>query len=715
MAPHSKFVLAASVLVAFAVNAADEVVVNLDVRHSVNGVSEFDRSRFMLVHAGLNENDWDSNQMRQSFLEEYDVYLGRNNGALPWFLSQTTEHASKSGWIDHISLESQGDRVKSNYSTSTAAHALEGRVANHMIGGQMNMYPNGQQNGDGFALGSYEAFADYIDGFLSYFYGEGGVTGEPKPAMVEVVNEPFVKANQYSTTKQNIAELHNVVADKVKVSHPDVMVGGYTAAHPAFEAADFALWENNWKMFIDVAGEKMDFFSTHLYDYLAPEDHFDPTKTQYRSGSNVEAILDMIEHYSMLTLGEVKPFAISEFGSFEPIEGNEPWSPETNWSDVRSFSSILMQLMERPDRMLQAMPFVVLKAEWGRSQQTGHPYGPRLLRQRFEDPNDSGNEWVYSELILFYELWKNVNGIRIDTTSEDQDVQVDAYVDGKKLYLILNNLELEAKPVDLRFVSKVLNPVVSVHSKETYAEDGVPKLRAIEYSNYPTSLTVEANATMIIEYEFAEDLVIDESSEESKHYATSYLKPIVADQRIDFEINGVTIPEHGEAVLRIGMGRAHGRSLSPILLVNGEAVPVPSDWRGYDQSTRSSFFGVIEISVPKALLQENNTISLEYPDSSGHVSSVCMQVWAFSSAVRDTEISAMQTFDYEYDGDRELFEVRTFGEIGKEYTVIESTNLSDWAVAGESKPGEWRWVEFEVDGSENKFLKLIESDREQPE
>ena len=692
------------------VSNADVVTVNMNVQHSVNGVSEFDRSRFILVHAGLHENDWDSDQMRHDFLTDYDVYLGRNNGALQWHLSQTTEDPSRSGFIDHSVLESRGDDSKANHAADTASHLLEHRIANHMIGGQMNMYPNGQINANNFGLGSYEAYADYFERFLTYFYGSGGATGEPKPAMVEVVNEPFVKASQYQTTKANIAELHNVVANKVKETHPDVMVGGYTAAHPQFEDNNFGLWDANWKMFIDVAGENMDFYSIHLYDYLAPESHHNPANTQYRSGSNIEAILDLIEHYSMLALGEVKPFAISEYGSFEPITGGEPWSPETNWSDLRSFSSILMQLLERPDRVLQAMPFVVVKAEWGRNQSTGYPYGPRLLRQRFEDPSDSGNDWVFTELIKHYQLWQNVKGTRVDTTATDQDLQVDAYVDGKHLYLILNNLELEAKTVDLKFIEREKFPIVSAYTKHSYAIDQIPRLEETHYNGAPSQVDVAANATMIIEYEFEHGLTIDQQSGESKYYATTYLKPITSNQEIPFQINSVNVPEHGEAILRLGVGRDHGKTLNPQVNINGSAVEVPDDWRGYDQNTRSKFFGVLEIPVPIELIQTNNEVAIEFSDSGGHVSSVSMQIWEFSSSIRETNIEPIEGFSYQYDQINKRITLRAFGETSKAYTVEESDDMTNCTDASETRIGKWDWLEFDVSGDSKKFLRIRSKD-----
>ena len=61
------------------------------------------------------------------------------------------------------------------------------------------------------------------------------------------------------------------------------------------------------KMFIDRAGAYMDGFSVHLYDGI----NVTGTDTK-RSGSNSEAVLDMVEAYSYIKFGHVKPLAISE-------------------------------------------------------------------------------------------------------------------------------------------------------------------------------------------------------------------------------------------------------------------------------------------------------------------------------------------------------------------------------------------------------------------
>ena len=674
------FILIGFVLFVLAVAAQAQVSVdiNLDVRHEVGGVSEFDRETYMVLHAGLTDNDWDSDAQRASFLNGYDVYLGRNNGSLPWQLSQTTEDPGMPGWPNHANMLSRGNSARSSYASKTAAHALEFRANKTMHGGQMSMYPNGQVNGNGFAIGSYDALGDFFENYLTDFFGTGGTDGQPKPAMVEVVNEPFVSASKYGTTRANISRMHTNVAAAIKNSHPDVLVGGYTAAHPQYEGnnGNFSHWDSNWKTFIDIAGTNMDFFSLHLYDN--PAGSTNVLETQYRSGSNVEAILDMVEHYSMLKLGEVKPFNISEYGSLS-ITNGVPYDPKNDWVDVRSFSSILMQLLERPDRMLQAIPFMILKAEWGRKN--GYPYPTRLLYDEDEllgFPKDNDGPWVYTERIKFWELWKEVNGTRVDTIASDPDIQVDAYVDGTNAYVIVNSLDHTGPQTVALNLFGATAGLQNIEVKHTYADPAGNVILDHYATNELAAITLPASSTAVIKYVYASPVTQGEQSVESKYYATTYLQPISAGSPINFSITNVsTAAQFGEAVLRLGIGRAHGKSLSPTLLVNGTEVPVPADWRGYDQSTRPQFYGVLEIPVPYNLLQGNNTISVEFDDTGGHVASVALQVFEFSGDFRNSQ--GIIPIDYHQVVGSDIILGFTNGPADSFFSLYSKTNLLDSA------------------------------------
>ena len=112
------------------------------------------------------------------------------------------------------------------------------------------------------------------------------------------------------------------------------------------------------------------------------------------------------------------------------------------------------------------------------------------------------------------------------------------------------------------------------------------------------------------------------------------MQPITAASPITFNINGVSKSTFGEAVLRVSIGRDHGRVLKPVVKVNGAQIIVPDDWRGYDQADKNRFFGTLEMDVPYSLINTNNTVSVEFPDTGGHVSSAILQVFSFSNNIR---------------------------------------------------------------------------------
>ncbi|WP_111979545.1 hypothetical protein [Algibacillus agarilyticus] len=613
--------------------------VNLNVNHIKGEVDSFDRSRYITMHIGATDNEWPDNATAKKFMEDYDVYYGRDNGSTPWQMGRL-EGGSVDGIFNDDEMTKNAEQSKTWYKNNTTAHALEDRMGNMMYGGQEFMYPHKEYNtcsanceGNAWIAG-YDEYARFFSEYLTKFFGTGGTTGQKKPKIIEVMNEPFVKSGKLHTTNANITELHKVVADKLHADHPDVKVGGFTAAFPALENNNnnFALFDNTWKTFIDGAGQEMDFYSIHLYD------NHDETNHMYRSGSNIEAILDMIEHYSVITIGEAKPWVISEHGFFAPGEkGKGPYSRERDWWNIRSFSSIMMQLMDKPDQILTSMPFSILKAKWagenGLSDE-GHRYSTRLYVLRDEldgsiNVQDNG-DWIYSDIKKFYELWSEVKGKRIDTKPGDLDLQTDGYVDGKNLYFIVNNLEHENVEFDFNLIDKNNTAIESISTKHVYfdAQAVAPVLEETTLENTATRFTVNANATAIIKVTYAADIMIDEKSVETKYYADKMKQTITSGQDITFNIDAVKATSaNGEAVLRLGLGRLHNKSLLPEITFNNTTIEVPDDFRGYDQNTRHSFFGVIEIPVPYSVVKANNTIKVRFSDTGGFVTSATMQVF----------------------------------------------------------------------------------------
>ena len=635
-----------------------KVNITLNTKHIVGGKETFERWKFIGIHSNQAEAEWDGNNyidnagatnnakidLRDNFLNGNNVYLGRDTGGITYTLNNVDQDPSRAGFAKpngSNSIDSRGNTRKNAYANKTNVHSYESRN-NLILGGQLDPFWTGTgqvATKKGWSLKDATATGEFMGRYINESHGSGGVNGEPIPAFLEIINEPayhrYGGAQNFSNNIQDIADFHKEAAIAIKAQVPNIKVGGYTTAFPNFEKGDFKRWNNRWKLFMDTAGSEMDFFSIHLYDLASKSDG----KIDLRSGSNIEATFDMMEQYSFMSFSEVKPIVISEYGAQMNGQRDQKWSPYRDWLWVKSASAQLMSLLERPDNIGLAIPFIVTKAIWG-STAKGNPYNNRLMRQENEPdtfvPGYSyTGKWVYTEIVKFYQLWSDVKGTRVDSTSDNLDIQVDTYVDGNKAYVILNNLDFVSKDVDLAILGLNSSSINNIKVKHLYLNGTSPELHVENIALDTETLTIGEEATMILEYTFNTDITINESNTETKHYATTYLKPIVGNQKEIFQINGVTTTAFGEAILRLGVGRPHDKSVMPSAIkVNNTTIDIPSNWRGYNQAQRERFFGVLEIPIPFNLLQSNNNLEVTFPDSGGHISTVTMQVFNFSKDIR---------------------------------------------------------------------------------
>ncbi len=620
--------------ICFNISAQESIDINLNVKHIVGGISELDRSKFITIHNDSKESDWDGDNftknLRKDFLEGYDVYLGRDTGGVSWYLNNIQEDPNRVGYADPIDITAQGLEAKNYFAECTWLHDYEKRK-DLILATQFSAFWTGaskQPTKLGWKLAGADAAGEFIGRFVKSFHGGNGPN---TPTLVEIINEPAYETlggpSNYTNSIQEIADYHLEAAKAIKFQAPNVKIGGYTAAFPNLDAGNFKRWENRWKLFMDIAGDKMDFWSLHLYDFPSISNG----KKILRSGSNMEATLDMIDHYSQLSFGKIKPYVISEFGSQMHDYMSKPWSSYRDWLHIKALNAQLMAFLERPNTIEKVLPFIVAKAEWG--YWNNIPYNHRLMRKENEPESYTG-KWVYTDMVKFYQLWKNVKGTRVDTKSSNLDIQVDAYINENKVYVIINNLnfsETLIQPNIVDFNGAVATKVLKKHL--TLIKDKVI-LEEEALSGTGFEILLGAESTIVLEYTFDKPIEINETSNETKYFANTYYKPINAEKINTFTIDAVEKKEFGEAILRLGLGRDHGKSLQPKLKVNNKDIKLPKNWRGYNQADRDRFFGVLEIPVPYDVLQGSNEILVEFPDSGGHISSMSLQVFNFSKNIR---------------------------------------------------------------------------------
>ncbi|MEM9526572.1 MAG: agarase [Bacteroidota bacterium] len=661
------------------------VDLNFDMKHRVGDQDSLDREKFITLHAGVTDGDYGDQLDKLSLLiNDFDAYFGRETGRMRFMATRVAEDPNRPGFTTEAEVQRAGTSLNNNYANSTARHALE--KGRQITAAQTTpFYPNGvtpvnpgDPADEQWFFSSTDtpeepfgsAVGQYMGQFVKHGYGEGGTSGPPRPHFVEVMNEPvwpLVDMNFYGGgTIDDIFKLHLTVADSVRAYAPESVVGGYCTAFPDFEKPGmnpgndemFGQWEERWQRFVDEVGPEMDFYSLHFYDFPSISGGLE----QNRKGSNMEATMDMLEHYSTLQYGEIKPLVISEYGSQLNDFFQEKWSPGRDWYIIKAFNAMMMQFMERPDVIEKTIPFVLAKADFFFGDRGPDlPYPWRMLR-RANEPASYTGDWVFTEVVKFYELWANVKGARVETRATDPDLYVDAYVDEdeNKAYVILHNIDEEDHVVNLAPFGLAGTPIAEVNTKYLFLSTGTdaPVLRTTTSAELPESVTVAVEATMIMEITFAEAVAVDEVATEEKIYATTYKQPIFANQAIDFTIPGITVGKDGEAVLRLGIGRPLAASRVPSVSVNGTAVTVTEDYRGDDQRDRAVFFGVLEIPVPYDLLQAgDNEIAVTFPDAGGFVSSVALQKFDFTRNVirtvaedRDRTITFTNREDFVPDG-----------------------------------------------------------------
>lgn len=617
-----------------------QVTATLNAKHVIGSIETFDRSKFITIHANQTENEWNGTNftadLKDHFLNGYDVYMGRDTGGITYNLNQVQQDPSRPGYADPTDIASRGLNRRNWYASQTNLHPYEARNKLILAGQKYPFWTGTGQTatGQGWNLANGTATGEYMGRYINAFHGNNG---PPVPSFVEIINEPAYDylggGENYTNSIQEVADFHNEVALAIKAQVPTALVGGYTTAFPNFEKGDFQRWNNRWKLFMDVAGANMDFWSIHIYDFAS----INGGQKKLRSGSNLEATFDMMEQYSNMSFGEVKPFVISEYGAQMHDYSQQQWNPYSDWLHIKAQNAQLMSFLDRANNIASAINFLIVKAEWGYNN--GNPYDHRLMRKADEPASYTG-QWVYTDMVKFYQLWSSVNGTRVDTFSDNLDIQVDAYVDDDKAYIILNNLNFTDEVVDLIILETGGETISSINKKHLYLDgSNLPVLLEESIPVDTPTVTLNAESTMILEYTFNNPILINESNTETKFYATTYLQPIVANQAVNFQVNDVSKNTFGEAVLRVGIGRVHGSSLHPVIQVNGTTVQVPNNWRGDDQSQRERFFGVLEIPVPFDLIQANNTISVEFGDSGGHISTVTLQVFNFSSDLRNLTLN----------------------------------------------------------------------------
>lgn len=593
---------------------AEVVEIHLEptIIRDIGGVSKFNRAQYITLHESFGSGDLTQGDLL--YIEnELEAEYGRDGGLLSWLARDIPADSKNPDMPDVSNIK---DLFQKRFYENGDDVRLNPENMRNVILCTHPEKMHGHKDNNSYAWGprSAEATAEYTAHLLKH-----GFTDENRPLAIEVYNEPFVKAKKIPTNIEEMSKQHNVVAKRVKELNPDVMVGGYSAAWVEFESGNWNNWNNWQKKFMDIAGENMDFWSYHIYDGVNVMG-----TPRARTGSNSEAIMDIIDTYSHIKFGVAKPIMITEYGKIPA--GNMstmPYSEERSAGMLYSTLGQLMTFMDHPDRLIRTVPFILGKASWTYGMTNDYVPGdanPYLLWRRLAD----GKTYVPTDLMKFYYFWKGVKGEWRLSSSSNPDVRVHMLVDNDRLNVIMMNLDDSSKKVALNSLKGIKTNSVTKRSLTTNVKKPILEEKTLQKT--PESFNLSAGEIVMFQLDMKNVLPAKGKVKEHRVYATDYLQDIKGDQEINFTFNDVPTGQ-GSATLRLSPARKLGKqSLPSNVSINGIPLTLPTNWAGDDQKGRKMFYGMVELNIPMSALKEKSVVTLSYPDNGGKIASAVLQI-----------------------------------------------------------------------------------------
>ena len=610
------------------------ILVDPEASVAIGGHLNLDRRQFFnLSDSGRTMESKVNNAAQVSYyINDLGMYFGRElggaYGVIGWNAAAVKEDAARPGYVDMTNLANKLNPNNGGSSSGFMSHF--GPNLNVAMHDRYNTVPSfmptwvatGDNPSHTHAVNT-DAYGEFIAGILQNNY-----TSWTRPATYEIVNEPDWRV----WGDQRFADLHTAVKSHVNSAGLNVAIGG-----PCMSVGYF--YKNNYssfsmKNFIDNTACNLDFYSFHVYDYM----QWDAAATNFNgrvsTGLPIEGVLDLIESYTRNQYGKNVDIVLSEHGGYISTDQEIaldtiantyfPGSGFTWEMKRRSVSERLavsseiantMAFMNNPHVVRKSVPFILLEsASWNPRY-----YSTLLVKQNFDK---NSNVWVESTYVNFYKFFRNVSGRRVRTVMNDPDLQCQAYVNGSKLYILINNLARKAEELALDVPSQDIQSILvrrfgrNADFTPFFTETAVGTLAGLQIGEQE-ALAIEVNYLQSP----SEKLVLDETP----YYSSLYQQQFSGSQT--FNVAVANPASARSALLRIGVGRGTGTDRDLQVVFNGTPLAVPlEDCADYLEN--SSEYGSTKlVPVPVSLLQANNSVQISWPNGGyGGIGAVVLRV-----------------------------------------------------------------------------------------
>ena len=397
-----------------------------------------------------------------------------------------------------------------------------------------------------------------------------------------------------------LAEFHNIMADAIRSAHPDVLVGGPASAWMALHHADFDLARKQLR-FMDETRGHLDFYSHHFYEgkelVLSAGDSY---PQGYLMG-RLEGCLDLLSSHMVIT-DNVRPFLISETGTL-----SDRTTELGIWLNTKNMSSYLMRYIKYPDRIDLVNLWLVPYAWWDKN---GH---------ELFNPDESGKLVVDERVGYLLELWRDFRGDRLPYRIQSQatDVHVHTVVDGKTIWVAINNLNAHRIAADISLLAGDAT-VQRVEQLRLYFDRAKIKFETHTRRGL-TALPVAVEETSLVKITLDRAPQTGDVLDERTYYGDRTIQATGEDA--EFEV-ALPSGEFERAQLRVCVSRNGGFRSALSVAVNGTEVCRDQVITAAEKT--GNYWGAHTIEMPAALLAQSNAIRVMIPEEGGYVTSVAL-------------------------------------------------------------------------------------------
>ena len=624
-----------------------QVTVDAATRRFIGGTGELDRAQYFNHHGtlvppgntGLPELLWDPNGLNTA--------PGRVSTELDQFIAEgLPEDPQKPGFFEHSALvnEIQGP-YRSFVETGSRWEQLReygnpGSLPNPnpifiQSGRNGGFWPDWMDGGNQMPLPSnYDGFADLFNVYLEEaVYGTGPGQGflpiDKDRFYLEVMNEPQWTGESWT----NVIQMHQEVTELVKEQFPQVRIGGATCCdtyngNPA----------NTWNLMRDMMDDmttwqtpsgqsvEFDFWSIHTYERydVAPDGSY--AQATFHSPGHTAAVMDLYESYSTIKFGDPKRFAVTEYGSWNRTDmadgsyGSYPRDLQ-QWDLVRDIREQLLVYMDRPDRIINATPFVSPR-HWQNAVPT-NPSGDNVFWE--QDPNGTWQETIVASM---FRMYADVRGEYVGVSSGSPDLQAVAFRDGNQLHVLLNNLEKSSQQLDLQAMVGSLGSVTSASIDRTYRSGGVNTfVQDADVTGSWQNLTLNAEEGAVLTLNLAGPNLYEYATDERTFYGDDVDTPLNISGGRSKTINiAADLEDSVSAKVRIAYNR---ETFSPgesfFVFVNNNVVVVPSGVYNFDDNDQDMVSREVDVPL-NFLVDGNNEVVADFVGDGGDLLSAVLVV-----------------------------------------------------------------------------------------